>query len=202
MNDLESILKQISKLDSGVQQIELAAVVAGEFQKENVTMTVVGGAAVQFYTNAEYTTKDIDAILYNDSLEIVERVMSRLGFERTTTYRHFEHPLFKFVVEFPPEPIEVGGRQISNVVELVMGSKKVRVIRIEDLIMDRIIAGVEWKSSGHIAQARLLWIKNKKQIDKAYLRKFAAEEGYAKELKNVMGTPIIGTKAPAKKRKN
>lgn len=166
--------------------MEFAAFLSGLFEKNNVSLTVVGGAAVQFYSQAEYQTKDLDAILIGDTSEIVEEVMRQIGFQRTTSYRHFEHPDFGFVVEFPPEPVEIGSRYISRFDSLKTKQGKVRIIRVEDLIMDRIIAGIEWKSERSLEQAKLLWIKNKDQIDRRYLKAFAKEEGYAQSLKDVM----------------
>ncbi|HCU23898.1 MAG TPA: hypothetical protein DF383_02685, partial [Deltaproteobacteria bacterium] len=58
--------------------------------------------------------------------------------------------------------------------------------RVEDMIMDRIVAGVAWKDRPSIEQAKLLWIKNKDQIDRAYLKQFAKEEGCEATLKEIM----------------
>jgi predicted nucleotidyltransferase len=179
-------LKKIASLSQTEQQLSLAGLLSDKFREHDIELTVVGGAAVQFYTNADYTTKDLDVILYDDSKEIIEQVMHELGFKRTSTYRHFEHPQFSFVIEFPPEPIEVGSRYIKKVNVIEMPPYTVRVIQIEDILMDRIIAGVEWKSDVHIEQAKLLWNKNKDLIDLKYLKQFAKEEGYTKELSQLL----------------
>ncbi len=183
---LQTELQEIAKKNLVDQQVALAAFLSTQFATQGVRLTVVGGAAVQYYSKAEYVTKDLDAVLYYDTKEIVEGVMGALGFKRTSSYRHFEHPDFPFVVEFPSEPVEVGGRRISQANVLQYGAHSVRVIRVEDIIMDRIIAGVEWKQPQRLAQAKLLWLKCQSIIDKKYLRQFAKEEGYEKELKKVM----------------
>lgn len=164
----------------------LGALLSRLFKNESVDFIIVGGAAVQFYTQADYTTKDLDIILRGDTIEIIEKVMGNLGFKRTTTYRHFNNPLFKFSVEFPPSPIEVGNRCITEVNRIETDIGTVEIISVEDIIMDRIIAGVEWKSERCLSQAKLLWQKNKSIIDKKYLKQFAKEEGYEKTLKEVM----------------
>lgn len=184
--DFEKELKKISKLPKTNQQIVLGALLSNRFKEENVDFIIVGGAAVQFYTQATYTTKDLDVILRGDTTDIIERIMGRVGFKRTTTYRHFEHPLFRFVVEFPPSPIEVGNRCITEVNTIQTNFGVVKIISVEDIIMDRIIAGVEWKSERSLSQAKLLWKKNKDIIDKKYLKKFAKEEGYEKVLNEIM----------------
>ncbi len=186
MKKYEAELKRIQKLPQTVQQISLAALLSELFEAYAVPLTVVGGAAVQYYTDATYTTKDLDVILMGDTKEIVETVMHSLGFKRTTQYRHFEHPSLPFVVEFPPSPIEVGDRVISKVNILKLDDRQVRVLRIEDMIIDRIVAAVEWKDEPSLQQAKLLWVMNQDDIDRKYLKAFAKEEGYSAELQEVM----------------
>lgn len=186
MNAPSSPLEAISNLPTREQQVALGALLSSLFARHHVQLTVVGGAAVQFYTQAEYVTGDLDAILVGDTIEMIEDVMGGLGFKRTTMYRHFEHPLLPFVVEFPPSPMAVGSRELSKVNIFKYGGSEVRVIRVEDIIMDRIIGGVEWDQDPLMDQARLLWIKNKDIIDKKYLRGFARQEGYIRELTKIM----------------
>ena len=179
-------LKRIAKLPPTTQQLSLAALLASLFKNHDIPLTVVGGAAVQFYTNATFVTFDLDVILFGDTTEIIEQVMAPLGFKRTTMYRHFEHPDLPFVVEFPPAPIQVGSRYISDVNIIKLDDKPVRVIKIEDIIMDRIIAGVEWKDEASLQQAKLLWQKNHQRIDKKYLTDFATKEGYPETLQQLI----------------
>ncbi len=168
------------------QQLALAAFVSGLFQKYDVDLVAVGGATVQYYTKAEYVTGDLDAILYGDTKEMIEEVMSSIGFKRTTNYRHFEHPGFPFVIEFPPSPVMIGSRKIMKVDRLKFGENFVQVLKVEDVIMDRIIAGVEWRDKPSLEQAKLMWIKNKDRIDLDYLTDFAKKEGYLKTLQEVI----------------
>jgi len=63
---------------------------------------------------------------------------------------------------------------------------EVRVIRVEDIIMDRITAAVEWKDQVSLDQAKLMYAKHSESIDQNYLTQFAKEEGYLKTLKEVM----------------
>ncbi len=184
--EFQKHLKKISLLDETRKKITLAAFLTKLFRQEGVGLVVVGGAAVQYYTLSEFVTHDLDAVLNGDTKEIIEKVMRDLGFKRTTMYRHFEHPLFDFVVEFPPSPIEVASR-ILNKMNLVKTSEgEVQVVRVEDLIMDRITAAVEWKDGASLDQAKLMYVKHHKFIDQDYLTQFAKEEGYLKTLKEVM----------------
>jgi hypothetical protein len=186
MKNIEKVLEEILKMPLAEQQLALAATISGLFEKYEVDLVVVGGATVQYYTKAEYVTGDLDAILYGDTKEMIEEVMSSIGFKRTTSYRHFEHPKFPFVIEFPPSPVMVGSRKIMKVDTLEFGGNSVQVLKVEDVIMDRIIAGVEWKDQPSLDQARLMWIKNKDTINLDYLTDFAKKEGYLKTLREVM----------------
>lgn len=186
MSSYDKELKRISQLPPTTQQISLAALLSSLFAEHDVILTVVGGAAVQYYSDANYVTKDLDVILMGDTTEIIEEVMHTLGFQRTTMYRHFELAGLPFVVEFPPSPIEVASRTIATVNILKMDDKSVRVIRVEDMIMDRITAAVEWKDPPSLDQAKLLWLMNQDIIDREYLSVFAKEEGYTETLQEVM----------------
>jgi len=179
-------LKAIAELPQTIRQVSLAAFLSKLFRARNMDFILVGGATVQFYTQGTYLTKDIDVILRGDTKEMIEEIMTSLGFKRTSNYRQFGHPVFDFSVEFPPSPIEIGSRTISKVNVIETPEGPLEIIRIEDIIMDRIIAGVEWKHQGSIQQAKLLWIQNQKRIDLDYLTDFAKKEGYLKTLKEVI----------------
>jgi len=180
------ILKGISQLDETRQKITLAAFLTRLFKEKGVSLAVVGGAAVQYYTLSEFVTQDLDAVLSGDTKEIIEEVMYGLGFKRTTMYRHFEHSSFEFIVEFPPSPVEVASRVITKMNSVKTAEGEVRVIRVEDIIMDRITVAVEWKDLASLDQAKLMYAKHSESIDENYLTQFAKEEGYSKTLKEVM----------------
>lgn len=183
---LKQDLLRISKLPETIQQVTLAAFLSKIFRAKGVDFILVGGATVQFYTQAKYLTKDIDVILRGDTRELIEEIMTSLNFQRTSNYRQFENPLFHFSVEFPPAPIEIGGRTITKVDVIETPEGPLEIVKVEDIIMDRIIAGVEWKDQSSIHQAKLLWSIRKDQIDLDYLTDFARKEGYLKTLREIM----------------
>jgi hypothetical protein len=183
--DYSSKLKKIAALPETIQQVTLAAFLSKLYREKGMDFILVGGATVQFYTQAKYETKDIDVILRGDTKELIEEIMTSLDFRRTSNYRQFENPLFHFSVEFPPSPIEIGSRTISKVNVIETPEGPLEIIRIEDIIMDRIIAGVEWEDRPSLDQARLLWVMRKDEIDLDYLTDFAKKEGYLKTLKEI-----------------
>lgn len=65
--DYQVELKAISQKAIEIQPILLGAIFAKLYAERGVDFTVVGGAAVQFYTQAQYTTSDLDVILDGDT---------------------------------------------------------------------------------------------------------------------------------------
>src|SRR2546422_1048270 len=56
------------------------------------------------------------------------------------------------------------------------GPYQVRIVGVEDLIIDRLAAAKFWKSQVDLEQAKALWKGFRKQIDLQYLRRTAREE--------------------------
>jgi len=138
--DLNRALKQASALrDPAQRSVQIAAVLAEALQEVGQDPVLVGGAAVEFYTRGGYTTADID-MLAEGGEDLVE-VMTRLGFEKFG--KDFSHSSLKIYVEFP-------GRQLQateTAIRLRIGERSLRIISIEDLIVDRLAAFKYWQSA-------------------------------------------------------
>lgn len=148
--------------------------------------TVVGGLAVETYTAGGYTTLDVDMIAADDAL--VTRVMGALGFHRKRGHRHYEHPNLDALVEFPPGPLEGSDDRIARIV--LDSGGELRVIGIEDIILDRVSAYVHWdkrrENSADAAQAVLLIVAQRDKIDHEYLRRAAEERGLSEGLADTL----------------
>jgi len=103
---------------------------------------VVGGLAVETYTNGGYTTTDIDFV--TDSMVDIHRVMIRLGFSAKEGYRYYCHQRFGDVVEFPSPPLN-GSKDKVVLIDLPNGLQYY-VIGIEDIIINRLEEFVHWDS--------------------------------------------------------
>jgi len=112
-----------------------------------VSPFLVGGAAVEIYTQGGYSTGDID-------LKCPEQpfasILVDVGFSRRG--RVWVHPDADLWVdrvgEAPEAPYEIA----SNAVELRLLGGRVRMISPEDLVLDRLRAAVHWKD-----EDGLLW---------------------------------------------
>lgn len=98
----------------------------------------MGGAAVEFYTQGGYTTRDIDMVAPGGA-ELIN-VMARLGFKRRG--KDFIHEGLKIYIEFPSSFLGRGER--ANLITI--DATPLEIISVEDLIVDRLCAYKFWKS--------------------------------------------------------
>ena len=99
------------------------------FRRRGLEATVVGGSALKLHAPGVYATLDIDLVVEGASRAIVASTLEALGFEGRG--RHWVRgELFIAVVGHEmPDPVEV----------LDLGDLKVRVVRREVALADRIM---------------------------------------------------------------
>lgn len=118
--------------------VKVAAVIAEALRGIGQDPTLVGGAAVEFYTEGGYATADIDMLAPGGPS--LWEVMKQLGFARQG--KDFINEPLKLYVEFPGECLGPGEK--SDLLD-VQGIA-LKIITIEDLIVDRLCAYKFWKS--------------------------------------------------------
>jgi len=129
---------------------------------------VVGGQAVETYTAGQFRTGDID-IVTPDS-KAAEEILKRIGFEREgKIWLNKALGLAVHIVGLFPKNFEK-----ARIIHA--GPYQVRIVGLEDLIIDRLAAAKFWNSQVDSEQAKALWKGFRKQIDLQYLRKRAREE--------------------------
>jgi len=129
---------------------------------------VVGGQAVETYTAGQFRTGDID-IVTPDS-KAAEEILEQIGFEREGMI---------WLSKALGLAIHIVGLSHKNSEKariIHAGPYQVRIVGVEDLIIDRLAAAKFWKSQVDLEQAKALWKGFRKQIDLQYLRKRAREE--------------------------
>jgi len=156
------------------RQLYAAAAISCSFEKEGVYAVLVGGTVVEYYTAGEYTTGDIDMVLPPLEKREVEKVMQELGFERFEDYRHWLHPKIPVPVEFPPGPLQIGHLPVQEVNEIEIGEVKLKILKVEDILLDRLIMAQEWKDLQAQAQSEMLMIAHYVEIDWPYLHQKAS----------------------------
>ena len=170
------------------RQIYVAAVISSAFEKKGIQTVLVGGAVVEYYTAGGYTTADIDMILPPLEKQEIETVMKELGFERFEDYRHWLHPDIPVPVEFPPGPLQVGHLLIQEVNEIEVEKIKLKILKVEDILLDRLIMAQEWKDLQAQIQAEMLMYAHYTEIDWPYVHQKSSQLGILKLFQKVQRT--------------
>lgn len=140
LQDLRKLLSEASSEGSPAKRaVKIAAVLAEALREVGEDPVLVGGAAVEFYTEGGYTTQDIDMVAVGGPP--LEGVMDTLGFTRRG--KDFIHEYLEIYVEFPSESLNPG----EDYDILDVGKLKLKIISIDDLIVDRLCAYKFWGSS-------------------------------------------------------
>ena len=130
---LKQELEEASQIDErGERALAITAVLQKAFSLYQLYPILVGGAAVEVYTQGLYASGDIDYVL--PTSDEVRSVMQGLGFKREG--RLFIHPQFQLIIEFPSSFLEKG----ESYQEMEYRGVPVRIISLEDLMIDRLNA--------------------------------------------------------------
>lgn len=137
---------------------------------------LVGGCALELYTQGGYTTGDVDLALAH--APEVEEAFADLGFERDG--RFWLRPELDLVFE-APAPAGLPGETAPRTVLSIDGLRVV-VLGVEDLLIDRLRAWVHWKSLEDRRWAARLMALYADRLDRSYLRSKADQPEEARAL--------------------
>lgn len=161
LNKLQSLLKKASEeKELAKRGIKIAAVIAEALRQIGENPVLVGGVAVEFYTEGGYATKDIDMVAVGG--KPLQAVMQELGFERRG--KDYLNKNLQIYIEFPSEALNASEKYD----EVDVDGIPLRIISIEDLIVDRLCAYKFWRSFADGLAALLLLELGK--IDSARLK--------------------------------
>ncbi len=167
------------------RQLYVAAAISGSFEEEGIDAVLVGGTVVEYYTAGGYTTGDIDMVLPPLEKREIERVMQDLGFERFEDYRHWLHPTIPVPIEFPPGPLQIGHLPVQEVNEIEIEEIKLKILRVEDILLDRLIMTQEWKDLQAQAQSEMLMDAHYVKMNWPYIHQKASQLGILKLLQKI-----------------
>ncbi|MBI2266976.1 MAG: hypothetical protein HYU64_17740 [Armatimonadetes bacterium] len=136
---------------------------------------VVGGEALELYTQGSYTTGDIDI---KAPLDLTKAVLEEWGFKkRGRTWFSKELDIY---IDWLGDSLAEGREAEDRVVKIKIAEDlEIRVVSVEDLIIDRLNAARWWGDVDSLMWARVLvGIKERcgEYVDLTYLRKRAQEE--------------------------
>ncbi len=170
-------LEKISSIENLVdRKLYFMGLLTQEAEKRKVRPIVVGGSAVDIYTEGIYPSHDIDLVSNRKIIgEILENV-----FNFKPSGRHWINEQIGLAVEIPGSSL---AGEKNKVTVIRIENLKVYVIGFEDLIIDRLNACVHWKSETDCDQARYIIRYYRNRLDFGYLEKKAKDEGILKILR-------------------
>jgi hypothetical protein len=148
---------------------------------------LVGGGAVEFYSFGQFVTGDLDLCAQTAALAAV---LDDMGFSKEGMY-FIRGKLFIHV-------LGPGFKGRSDEVSIGKGLN-IRVISLEDLIVDRLNSCKFWKYVTDCEQARYLLGTYREKLDYEYLKERAVQDDVQDALDEFRAQ--IGPAKPAKKRK-
>ena len=143
----------------------LLGFLSDELSRRGGFLFLVGGQAVETYTAGLFTTGDVDVT--TTDREATESLLKRLGFEREgMVWLSEKLGIAVHIVGSYPTRTE-------KVRTVEVGPYRVRIIGVEELIVDRLRAAKFWKSERDSEQAAALLYGFRARIDMEYLEKRA-----------------------------
>ena len=131
---------------------------------------IVGGHAVELYTMSAYSTSDIDLVI-QDKVPF-ERVLAEWGFKKEG--RVWWDSELGIAIDLIAVDIQRGQEQV---VPIRIHDFSAYVLRIEEIIIDRLAAYVHWQSQEDCDWAKFMLLTHLNEIDINYIKQRAQEEG-------------------------
>ena len=165
----KALISQLKKEPNPLKKkMLLLGYVTDRLEKKSQSVVLVGGQAVETYTGGEFTTGDID--ITTSDKKTTEQILTSIGFQRIgMIWLNEQIGIAIHIVGMFP-------RNLSKTHTIEVGPYNVRLVGIEDLIIDQLAAAKFWKRPSDIEQAKILFANFKKQLDMDYLTKRASDE--------------------------
>lgn len=156
------------------KKLLLVGYLSSRLSEKGGKIFLVGGQAVETYTGGVFTTGDVDITTTN--YEATEEALSALGFTKIgMIWVNARLGIAVHLVASYPTRSEK-----ARTIEV--DGFSVRVVGVEDLIVDRLSAAKFWKSDRDMEQAKALLETFRSSIDFEYLRTTAEKKGIGDSL--------------------
>lgn len=165
IEEAKKYLKSLDKDNKYETMIRTAAIITKMLEKYDIKPIVVGGLSVEIYTQSDYTTRDIDFV--SDGFSIIAELLISLDFLKKG--RHFYRKDTEVAIEIPDNYLE---GDMEKVVKVNIDKELyVYLISLEDIIIDRLRATVQWKSEEDGIWGFKLLVNNFEDVDVIYIEK-------------------------------
>ncbi len=155
--------------------VELAAIVSNHLRDRDIRVVLVGGLAVEIYSENIYLTRDIDMVdvSYQRPAEL-HKAMAEIGFVKRG--RIFVNDTTDITVEFPSPPITVGDQAVTETTTVSSAAGEILILTSGDIIKDRLAAYFHWRDRPSLVQALALLVRFSAEVKGA--EAFCRSEGY------------------------
>ena len=159
--------------------VELAAIVADHLRQRGITVVLVGGLAVEIYSENLYLTKDIDMIdMSYQAPAVLGQAMAEIGFSKQG--RIYINDTTDICVEFPSGPLSVGEQLITETTVFKSHAGEIPILFPKDVIKDRLAAYFHWQDKPSLVQAVAVMTKHPIELNE--LKSFCQNENKENEL--------------------
>jgi len=165
------------------RKLKFAAFLADRLRKSGVDSVLVGGSAVEMYTNGDFPTADMD-IDVSDLGEAV-KLLKNLSFRKTDSL--WFNPDLDIAVDLSTKGYSGDVKKLRI---LEVGKYRLKVAGVEDLIVNRLYSAKFWKSNlqRDIEEAAALLEIFKGKLDNNYLITIAKKNDVEDLLKAIRET--------------
>ncbi len=154
--------------------VELATLIAKHLKQKDIDVVLVGGLAVEIYTENLYLTKDIDMVNQSDnSPSEIHTAMAEIGFHKQG--RVYANPTTDICAEFPSGPLSVGDQLIQDTTIIETDYGELPILIVADVVKDRLAAHFHWGDRQSLTQA--LTVMRVHTISPPELKAFCDSEG-------------------------
>lgn len=173
---------------SNTSIIELAAIVANHLQRHGIRVVLVGGLAVEIYSENIYLTNDIDMVdVSYQKPAVLHKAMAEIGFVKRG--RIFVNETTNITVEFPSAPMTVGDEPVTETTVAQSPAGEIPILKVADVIKDRLAAYFHWNDKQSLVQALAVLIKFQDELPG--IETFCRNEGSPESiqlLRHLLGT--------------
>lgn len=174
MTQVEAAKQEIEALINKTQfekMIGVVGILTRLFEENQLKPIIVGGFAVEIYTQSDYSTVDIDIVF--SRWDLARDMLLKLGFKQHG--KHFYHEKLFVSIEIPGDMLEDSDDEKVIKVNLPNGDS-VFVIGIEDIILDRLRACKHWKSTADCEWGKRLFMIHRDHLDTEYMKECSTRD--------------------------
>jgi predicted nucleotidyltransferase len=176
----QNLKKIASEQDDFKRKMMFMGWLSGKMKEKGIDFILVGGSAAEVYSFGKYQSADID-LVSSGSIGLRE-TLSELGFKQTG--KNWISEELRLLIEIP-DSVLVGDQNKVRAIEIGNGMT-VKVIGIEDLILDRLVSCKFWKFKNDCEIAEYLLFKYRDDLDMEYLTETAMTEKVIDKLQELL----------------